>query len=236
MSDLLKEYRDRYGDDPADYALETLTKWKTGKRRMSGRVMKRLFDLLPPRMPLRQKYRLAESVWAHTGPTSHHKFIVGPEAEISVLGELVADKLSKFVLKHNIPEELKRRFDWLAAGDVQVKEALLNYFQKKERALALGYVEEQLPILQQQMKSRGDITGRANVTLTINKHRVEIEVVNGAGEKIKEVGLAYSSRSSRAEKGLAGSADEGQAAQTSHGIYWVIGAAVAVGVIALILR
>ena len=38
LKKILVTYREKYGDDPANYAEETLPKWRSGKRRMSGLV------------------------------------------------------------------------------------------------------------------------------------------------------------------------------------------------------
>ena len=39
-----------------------IPKWRTGRVQMSGMVAERLFNLLPPRMPLGVKYKLVEGL------------------------------------------------------------------------------------------------------------------------------------------------------------------------------
>ena len=47
---------------PGQDAKKAIQKWKTGTVHMSGTVAERLFKLLPPRMPLADKYQLFESL------------------------------------------------------------------------------------------------------------------------------------------------------------------------------
>ena len=68
---ILDEYEKKYGRKAREYAEEVgLSGWRSGRVTMSGMVKKRLFNLLPPRMPLLAKYSLVENLWNHYGPRS----------------------------------------------------------------------------------------------------------------------------------------------------------------------
>jgi hypothetical protein len=77
-------YSRQYGPSKEAYARQAFSRWKSGRTQMSGSVAKRLFDLLPPRMPIATKLELAGNVWRHFGTTSTHHFTVGPNADTNL--------------------------------------------------------------------------------------------------------------------------------------------------------
>ena len=66
---LLDSYEQRFGKPARDYALKAISAWRSGKRRMSGIVAKRLFDLMPPLMQLSEKHKIVEVMWKKFGPS-----------------------------------------------------------------------------------------------------------------------------------------------------------------------
>jgi hypothetical protein len=167
-------YSDKYGASKEAYARQTFSKWKSGSRQMGGLVAKRLFDFLPPRMPIAIKLELAGNVWSHFGASSTHHFTVGPNANVKQVIDRIHETLTAEVQNYDIPENVKNRFDWLAAGDVSVKERLLNYFRQMDRKIATDSLHEQLPVLQAQMRDHSDHTGSVHTRIQIHKHSVEI--------------------------------------------------------------
>ena len=57
LEPILVEYGKSHGALAEAYARETMPNWRSENRRMSGMIAKRLFSLLPPRMPLKKKVR-----------------------------------------------------------------------------------------------------------------------------------------------------------------------------------
>jgi hypothetical protein len=167
-------YSRQYGASKEAYARQAFSRWKSGSTQMSGLVAKRLFDLLPPRMPIATKLELAGNVWRHFGTTSTHHFTVGPNAHPKLVMDRIHETLAAEVQDYNIPENVKNRFDWLAAGDVSVKEHLLNYFRQMDRKIATDSLNEQLPVLQAQMRNHSGHTGSVHTKLEIYKHSVQI--------------------------------------------------------------
>ncbi|MFL1517144.1 hypothetical protein [Pseudomonas prosekii] len=173
---ILNEYGKNYGTEAESYARNTMYKWRSGSTKMSGMVAKRLFDLLPPRMPESKKYELAESVWLHFGPSSRHSYTVGPQADVNVLAQLVVEKLDQVVLSYGVPENVKARFAWLAAGDVAINERLLNHFRQLQKSLAAEKVNLEIPVLQKQVLDHPTSTELARSHIEIHKHLVSITV------------------------------------------------------------
>ena len=147
--EIFDEYEDLHGTQSREYEVETLPKWKSGRVPMSGRVATRLFQLLPPHMPVSEKYTLTENLWKHVGPSSQKLLRVGVDAAVTEVMDLVRDHISKVVTHYTIPDSLDRRFTWLTAGDVQVKQEILNQLRDSEIQLVTEGVRSQFPVLQQ---------------------------------------------------------------------------------------
>jgi hypothetical protein len=174
LNPIFTVYSHSYGASKEEYARQAFSRWKSGSTKMSGLVAKRLFNLLPPRMPIAKKPQLAGNVWRHFGTASTHHFTVGPNADVKLIMDSVYETLNSVLQDYNIPQNVKNRFDWLAAGDVSVKEHLLNYFRQMDRKIAVDSLNVQLPILQAQMRDHSNHTGSIRTKIDIHKHSVEI--------------------------------------------------------------
>ncbi|GAA4815423.1 hypothetical protein GCM10023232_08940 [Sphingosinicella ginsenosidimutans] len=181
MESLLDAYGRRYGSSARDYATATLRKWRSGEVQMSGLVAERLFNLLPPRMPLTEKYKLTEGLWEHFGPTSKKRLRIGVDADVGEAVEAVRAHFDTVILHHKIPPQLEQRFNWLAAGDVEVKQQLLNYLRDRERSLLSEGTRIQLPVMIEHIKAdAAKLTSRMSQTLKIGKHELELLVDGNA--------------------------------------------------------
>jgi hypothetical protein len=167
-------YGKAYGDQAEAYARKIFYDWKSGSRQMSGKVAERLFNLLPPVMPLSKKLELAGKIWDYYNPKSLHHFTVGPLTDIEVIMTAVRDRVESAIQSHNVPDQLRNRFEWLSGGDVQVKEQLLNHFREEERKLALITLNEQMPILQRQMRENTQQTISLRTKMSVHRHEFEV--------------------------------------------------------------
>jgi hypothetical protein len=91
LNAVLAAYSRKYGASKEEYARQIFSRWKSGSTQMSGLIAKRLFDLLPPRMPIAKKLELAGNVWHHFGPSSRHHFTVGPNADPKLVMDRIRD-------------------------------------------------------------------------------------------------------------------------------------------------
>lgn len=174
LAAVLDEYESVHGSLARGWADKTIPRWRTGRVQMGGMVAERLFNLLPPRMPLAVKYKLVEGLWRHVGPSSKFRLRVGPDADVAQVVEFARSKISEFVVKYKIPADLERRFNWLAAGDVTVKQALLSHIQQIEKTIAVEAVRAQLPVMLEHLKSAGSHTGSLVQIVHVGKHELEI--------------------------------------------------------------
>lgn len=192
LNSLFLDYGKKYGDRAESYARETLQKWKSGKTQMSGLVCKRLFNLLPPRMPLKKKYELAENIWKHFGPTSSDSYRIGPNVNVQEVQSVISSKLDETITEYLIPETVRNRFNWLSSGDIHFKEQLLNHFRTQEKNLILDRISLELPVLLKQSKEYAETSGRVRSVLKIQKHEISLLVDNSLDDEIKEGSLYIS--------------------------------------------
>ena len=180
---------------PGQDAKKAIQKWKTGTVHMSGTVAERLFKLLPPRMPLADKYQLFESLWNHVGVKSKKILRVGVDATDDKVLDAVRKHFDDVVIHYGISEWLERRFNWLAAGDAHVKQELLNHPQQYEKQLVAKAVRVQLPVMIQHLRSEaGQYTNRLVQVLKIGKHELELALdKNASGVAVVEPWVAQPS-------------------------------------------
>lgn len=174
LSSVLNDYERAYGRPAREWAAKTIPKWRTSRVQMGGMVAERLFNLLPPRMPLAAKYKLVEGLWHHVGPSSKHRITVGADAKVAQVIELARSTIMEFVVDYKMSADLERRFNWLAGGDVMVKQMLLGHVQEIEKTIAVEAVRAQLPVMLSHLKAAGSHTGRLAQIVHVGKHELEI--------------------------------------------------------------
>ena len=173
---VLDAYGREFGRDKQSYAEKTFNDWKSGRRKMSGLVATRLFRLLPPRMSLKKKYELVESLWRHLGPSSSATFTVGSDVSADEVIRKVTAHTISVVTEFEIPENFERRFEWLAAGDVSVRQKLLNHFQELERQAIIFGAQQQVPAVMDHLASSSSrLTQSAAQDLKIGNHNIRLE-------------------------------------------------------------
>lgn len=197
LKKILDEYGRKYGRVKQEYAEQTFHKWKTGQVKMSGLVAGRLFNLLPPRMPLKDKYALVENLWKKYCPKSDKVLLIGVDADDQEIIDTIQSHLMNVVVNYEIPEPLQRRFNWLATGDVNVKERLLNYFLQKEKSLILHAMEYRIPVLLNHLKENRSITHKIQQQIEIGKHKLDLQFNNKkSGIKLQDRSDLWASQAS----------------------------------------
>ena len=175
LAAVLDEYESRHGRAQRQYAEEAIPAWRSRRSRMSGLVAGRLYDLLPPRMPIEAKYGLAETLWKRVGPRSHRRLRIGPDASEDHVADCVRRDVEQIVGAHAIPEALQRRFRWLSGGDVRIQEQLWNHLQGLEKDLAVTTCRDRIPILLKRIREEGEVIRALTDTLEIGNHRFELD-------------------------------------------------------------
>ena len=200
-----KLYNNGRSDDrsPEAYARVTFPKWRSGSVKMSGMVAERLFNLLPPRMPLTAKHHLVEGLWRHVGPSSNKTLRIGLDATIDEIVERSREHIEDVVVRYQIPDQLERRFQWLAAGDAKIRQELLNHFRNLEKELVVSAARVQVPVLLDHLRAdTARYTKHVSQTLIVGKHQLELLLDKDAqGVRLEEPGPAWSSGSSAGSGG-----------------------------------
>lgn len=180
------QYGKQYGIVAENYARESFNQWKNGTKKMSGLIAKRLFNLVPPLMPLEKKYELAENIWRHFGPKSAHAFTIGPDADIDSLASLVSSQIDNTVTSYNIPTNIKARFNWLAAGDISKEEILLNYLREKQKKLVIDIIKFDVVNLKTQLNNNLNKNNVKKLTKEFNiyNHSIKISIDPSIKESI----------------------------------------------------
>jgi hypothetical protein len=177
MKEIFDKYEQNYGNSAREYAEKTLPRWKAGNVKMSGLVAERLFNLLPPIMPMETKYLLIESLWKHVGKSTSKNYYIGLNANLEQLSDIIKKHLESVVINYSIPRYMESRFKWLSAGDVDVKQKLLNYFQYQERSLLSEALLINLPILLNHLNSdKSALTTHLVQTLKVGKHEIIVTI------------------------------------------------------------
>lgn len=145
LIEVLDAYGDEYGSNAMNYAWEALPKWRSGQTKMSGMVSERLFNLLPQYMPLKEKYKLVDSLWKHVSPRSKKHLIVGTQASSDVVNRALEEQMQSFIVDWKLPDEMKKRFLWLSDGDVGVQEALNRHLEGMHRQTCLAIAQRAVP-------------------------------------------------------------------------------------------
>ncbi|HUV59167.1 MAG TPA: hypothetical protein VMW09_03540 [Desulfatiglandales bacterium] len=200
LKNVFDEYGRKYGRVKQEYAEQTFHKWKTGQVKVSGLVAGRLFNLLPPRMPLKDKYALVENLWKEYCPRSDKVLLIGVNADDQEIIDTIQSHLMNVVVNYQIPEPLQRRFNWLAAGDVNIKEQLLNYFLQKEKSLILHAMEYRIPVLLNHLKENRSITHKMRQQIEIGKHKLDLQFnTKKSGIKLQDRSEFWASKTSASD-------------------------------------
>jgi hypothetical protein len=176
LKDIFEEYGRRYGADKQEYAQETWAKWKSGRVKMSGLVAGRLYDLLPPRMPASEKFKLSGNLWRHYGPTSHEVIRAASNVTAGELVLMATEHFERVVRAYRVPDMLSNRFTWLTGGDVRAQEELLNLHLRLEREFVVGALSHVMQSFLTRARAGAESVKYASETVTVGKHHFEVRI------------------------------------------------------------
>ena len=174
LKNVLDEYERQYGSSKREYAEFALPAWRRGKKQMSGLVAERLFNLLPPRMPIATKYDMVRTIWEKYSPRSDAAFVIGPDCDPEHAAQVVEQQLLSDVSQYKIPEALESRFTWLSSGDVAIRQQLLNHFLDEERSLIVTDARNRTEVILKHLEQKGQWTEGIKQEYKIGNHRLEL--------------------------------------------------------------
>ncbi|MBB3995194.1 hypothetical protein GGR95_002846 [Sulfitobacter undariae] len=175
LKDVFVAYGRQFGFDKQDYAEQTFTKWKGGERKMSGLVAGRLFDLLPPIMPMDLKLRIVEGLFDKAGKKRTDHVLAPLTMPAAQVVAFVDQTLFSDLSEEGIDAGLKRQFKWLAGDDAAVSEKLLNHslqvtFDAKKAAFSA--IMDQFD---RERENHADTITEVVSTIRLRQHEVRIK-------------------------------------------------------------
>lgn len=174
-SDVLRRYGKKFGQDKEDYAREAFPYWKSGERRMSGLVAGRLFDLLPPIMPMDLKLNIVEGLFESAGRKREDYVLVPMEAEPHEIVAFVDRTCFGYLADVGIDETVKEQFDWLSGEDADVAEKLFKHAMQVTYDAKKAASEAMLSQLDQELYEHGDTIQEITSTIQLRQHQVHIK-------------------------------------------------------------
>jgi hypothetical protein len=174
LASILKDYGKLYGRGSLDYAIKTMPKWRSGRTQMSGLVASRLYNLLPPRMPMSAKYELVKTLWGKYSPHSHKVLTIGSDANPHEVMGVAEKHILDTIKEYSIPDPLQKRFKWLAGDDVGLQQQLLNHFLELEKKQAVEAIRVQQPIMLKHINQSNDSIHHLSQTVEIGSHRFDL--------------------------------------------------------------
>lgn len=175
LSQVLELYGRRYGNDKRDYAIETFHKWKAETTHMSGLVAGRLFNLLPPFMPIDLKLRIVEGLWENQGSNKTDYVLVPTSMHNEDVLSFVVTKLFHYVQNQTIPENLKERFNWLSGEDAKVAEQIFRHARNVQLNLKQRIASAIMARAEEVAINNQDVIHSVESTIKVGGHSVSIK-------------------------------------------------------------
>lgn len=184
---IFRKYGAKYGATKEEYARVAFTDWKIGKKKMSGLVAERLFSLLPPMMPTKVKYELVENLWKHVGPSKKVLVMAGTNSPTETIISIVEKEVASLTTSWTVPEQMTKRFNWLAQNDSTVYQQLLAHIKQKEKELGETVLADHIPQLKAKFQNEiGETTSRLSYVIDVGKQMVELRL-EGNGDTVEVV-------------------------------------------------
>lgn len=175
LSDVLDRYERKFGSDKRAYAEQTFPRWRSGERQMSGLVAGRLFDLLPPIMPIDLKLRIVEGLFEKSGKPKTDYVLVPMKTHPADVVHFVDETCFGYLSEVGIDTSIKRQFDWLSSDDAAVAERLFKHvmqvtFEAKKEASAAMMAQ-----LDRDRATHADTIKEITSTIRLRQHEVHIK-------------------------------------------------------------
>ena len=118
--------------------------------------------------------RINQAIWSRTSYIQPHEYVVYERS--AELCDLIKDLI------------LERRFNWLAADDVGVKQNLLNHLRSLDKSLVVEASRLQAGLMVQHLREdHANQTQRLEHTVTVGKHNLKLVAdKNAEGCKFEE--------------------------------------------------
>lgn len=163
VDELFELYAKEFGRGAARYARRTRRKWRDGQVRANRQTFERLLVRLPAVMSFDLKCEVLRKLREEFCPKQDYRLTVGAgdwrEAVTSLVNSVIEDSYGA-----ELPRQVERRLQWLAADDMVAARAILAESQARESRNALELLEREFEGIGRLASAAG---GRGRVTHTI---------------------------------------------------------------------
>ena len=149
-------------------------------------VAERIFSLLPRFVTPDERHQIAEKLWKHLSPGSDTRLVASPDSRPEDVRKALSDYARQHIRDYEFPGNLRRRFAWVADGDVQLTQKLLNYFQHREYEVAAEAIRMRLPSIARALSGvGGGLTATAAEEIRVGKHTLRIVIRSDAEHGVR---------------------------------------------------
>ena len=181
LDELFDDYGAIYGSAAERYARQTFPKWRSGATQLSGQVMERLIELVPPYLEPARRLELLTEVVRYHKPRKRVQTIVvdlkSPEKGIANIEAALAEMNVVDPLAH-VPENVMNAAKWLYDDDMTVARAVIAEVEARENAMMKEHALREISLLERTIKA-GQVKA-ASYTVEMPAGKLAV-VVNKAG-------------------------------------------------------
>jgi hypothetical protein len=163
VDELFELYAKEFGQGAARYARRTRRKWQAGQVRANRQTFERLLVRLPALMSFDLKCEVLRKLREEFCPKEDYQLRVGADDWREAVAPLVYTLVEK-AYAAELPRQIERRLQWLAADDMTVARAILAESQARESRNALELLEHEFEDITRLVAGGG---GRRRVTHTV---------------------------------------------------------------------
>jgi len=160
LDDLLKLYKEQFGDNAAQYARHTYRKWKAGEVRPNQQTFNRFLLYLPKVMTFDLKCEVLRELREAYCAKDNYKLTVHTDDWRETLAPLVRSIITK-ANNADLPQMLQERLRWLAGDDMQIAREILARSQTRQSLDALSLLAEEFSNIERLLDNA---KGREKVT------------------------------------------------------------------------
>jgi hypothetical protein len=156
VNDFFSTYMQLYGERAREYAIENLSNWKNGTRKLSGQTMERLVSLVPPYLNSEQRFSILTKIIKHNHVDGNIEYIrvdlQDPSDGISKIDKAVL-KLNYNDNLANISSEVMDVAKWLYDDDITSARAMIAQATQIENEILKKSAIKEIELLKKTIRN-----------------------------------------------------------------------------------
>lgn len=168
LVNLLDEYELKYGNKAAEYARETMPKWKSGQTKMSGQTAERLLNLVPRYLTYDSRFHMVQKLCNHHAPKIDRTVSINPEninAGLAEVEDHLNNLLSELPTIKWLPDYVSETVKWLNDDDVIITRGMLAEIDRKRADLATITAKSCLQDIRQLVAIKVELLNNSTILL-----------------------------------------------------------------------